>query len=220
MLINSNARSEVLRGRRSRPCPAVSISLGDLAPDNEWFVEVRARRDEGGFVLLGSVQTTAPGRGARDRLVAIASCPGAVEWSVRCLPVALLDDGETLSAEVSLSVAPYAGFGPALVAVPPASTLVGATTVVTGTVTAATAGPLALSALITTTTTPTQLSASPTNYLHGTVFEASPFNSESVRVSGLTLEPGDKMALPLSDWSTVYVSSNTGGQNLQALGFA
>lgn len=84
--IKSDRPEAVSRSANGKVCPSLSVSLSDEDPSLAWVLVVKVRRNEGSLVTLGSVTTFPAGdRGARA--VALAFCPGAVEWSVEAHPV-------------------------------------------------------------------------------------------------------------------------------------
>ena len=89
---------------------AVSQKPGGTA---RWQFSVRAKTDEGTF-HVGECIVTPPPRTVRGaRVVAIATCPGAKDWTV----LATLASGEPDDALLSLAVGAQGGGGPGLVRV-------------------------------------------------------------------------------------------------------
>lgn len=70
----------------------LSISLTQPAGStSRWLFVVRARTDDGGLVTLGHFYTCPPSLDSpHTRVVAIASCPGAREWTVDVSPAQAL----------------------------------------------------------------------------------------------------------------------------------
>jgi hypothetical protein len=72
------------------PVPSISIGLVDWDGTASWRIEVEVST-AAGIRRLGTIITTAPNLAAdptRNRIVAVAYCPGALGWSLQIRPVA------------------------------------------------------------------------------------------------------------------------------------
>lgn len=82
----------VLQASREAIGPTIGITLSEDTQENvRWLIEVQAKTLQGEQAVVGRTFTVSPnatgaGKGPACRLVAIATCPGAVSWALLLTP--------------------------------------------------------------------------------------------------------------------------------------
>lgn len=83
--INSGARPIAVTFRQKEPRSSMAIMLTDYSPDASWRLRVEVETSDGGYFVLGAVDTIAPNAlriKSPNRVVALAAIPGAIQWHV------------------------------------------------------------------------------------------------------------------------------------------
>ena len=129
--IQSGQRHQAVSFEQQEPRSSMSIMLTDTSPDASWNLRIEVEIADGGWFTLGAVNTIPVGASAiviPNRLIAICSVPGALNWKV----TPTLNFGTpqrnrtTVFAEMKLSSVPeYAAGCCPLVPIPNNATEVG-----------------------------------------------------------------------------------------------
>jgi hypothetical protein len=113
--ITANALRTVQFARSGR-APFLAIALDDETGTQSWSLTVEAEQDRGPSARLGTVQTLPYNvTGGRARVVAVAYCPGAIQWYVTPTLVSGRSDS---ASTLTLSADEYGQGAAPLVATP------------------------------------------------------------------------------------------------------
>lgn len=83
--VGRNSSSPVQFRDRQENAASVCVALNDESFDASWRLQIAAQLKEGGWSILGSVDTVPPNRSAArspNRVVAYATLPGATNWQI------------------------------------------------------------------------------------------------------------------------------------------
>lgn len=122
--INSGARPIAVTFRQKEPRSSMAIMLTDYSPDASWRLRVEVETSDGGYFVLGAVDTIAPNAlriKSPNRVVALAAIPGAIQWHVfaQLLAGTPAKNATNVFAEMKLcSAEEYGGSCCPLVAIP------------------------------------------------------------------------------------------------------
>lgn len=84
-LISSGMRHEAVDFTQKACRGSMAIMLTDYSPDASWRLQVHVETADGGWFYLGAVDTIPPLASptrTQNRLIAVASIPGALNWKV------------------------------------------------------------------------------------------------------------------------------------------
>jgi hypothetical protein len=220
--IRSDGRSPV-EFEAERGVSSFALGLDDGVADAEWRLEIFVKREEGGWMLLGAIDTIAPKDNRiatyRNRIVAICSVPGATNWQIRptLLAGTVLSGKSGVSATLSFSAIDFPAQGCCPI------------TPITGASVPSASGieDFETGAMRDLSTVAPEPLGNESKYRRGIMVQAPRANGETLIYivdsltgdGGLELEAGERVQLPLSNMAKVFVIADAEGAAVFWTGF-